>query len=201
MTTFHPFSRLPVEIRFQIWELAEIKDRVLKVRKVKRRLLLEPYFPAYWSPTCVLSVTRACQESRKYSSYQKAFIVEGLPRYIWANFERGILQMLSSYMNDLVSRTSLEGEGARHLRIELLRPDGRDDSEDFYHEHCNRICEFPGMPFTHLILPKGITDSFPCTTLIDGIYFGSCPKSNIRIINAKTGEWIDEETSGPYQLH
>lgn len=29
--------------------------------------------------------------------------------------------------------------------------------------------------------------------------WGACPKENIRIIDGKTGEWIDYETSGAYE--
>lgn len=37
------------------------------------------------------------------------------------------------------------------------------------------------------------------TKLIEETYFGSCPKSNVRVVDTQTGEWIDDETSGSYQ--
>lgn len=100
MVTFHPFPRLPLEIRIQIWKSAIETSRVLKIRKLKRRSLFKPYSPAYWSPTNTPSVIRVCRESRKNSGYQKAFIVEGSPRYFWVNFENDVLQIQSDLMNN-----------------------------------------------------------------------------------------------------
>jgi hypothetical protein len=30
------------------------------------------------------------------------------------------------------------------------------------------------------------------------MYWGACPKSNVRYIDVSTGEWIGEDTAGPY---
>lgn len=35
-------------------------------------------------------------------------------------------------------------------------------------------------------------------SFIDETYWGVCPKSNVRIVDAKTGEWIDIDSAGPY---
>ena len=86
--TFYPFPRLPLTLRIQIWEVAT-DDRVLRVKKKLH------YKQGYWPPTLVPAVTRACWESRKYCSYQKAFIIDLSPRYIWANFDCDIIQMSS----------------------------------------------------------------------------------------------------------
>ena len=39
----------------------------------------------------------------------------------------------------------------------------------------------------------------PWTDFIKETYWGACPSGNVRIVDAGTGMWIDEETSGVYQ--
>lgn len=82
--TFHLFPCLPLEIRIQIWESATIQGRALKIRGLRSRT-------DYWPPTPTPGVTRACHESRKYCNYQKAFVMDGSPRYIWTNFDCDII--------------------------------------------------------------------------------------------------------------
>ncbi|CAO2650694.1 Nn.00g019860.m01.CDS01 [Neocucurbitaria sp. VM-36] len=189
MATFHPFPRLPLEIRIQIWGSAIVEGRVLKVRELRSRA-------SYWSPTPVPAVTRASQESRKYCSYQKAFIVDQSPHYIWTSFESDIIQMNSAQMNKLVAGNSLEKKEVRHLRIELVHELGWDQSELFYHDYSRKIRNFPKLGRCDVLVNNGL---YAWGNLINETYWGACPKSNVRIIDAKTGEWIDAETAGPYQ--
>jgi hypothetical protein len=117
METFHPFPRLPFELRIQIWLSAAILGRVVKVRKLRLN--------KHWSsPTPAPAVTRACRESRKYCAYHQIFVVEDSPRYIWSCLEIDVIQMDSSLMNRLAEEDSLEKQEVRHLRCELMSADG-----------------------------------------------------------------------------
>jgi hypothetical protein len=188
MATFHLFPQLPLELRIQVWELAFVEDRVLKVRR------LHPS-GEYWSPSPIPTVTRACQESRKYCSYWKAFVAEGSPCYIWSKLDSDIVQMLASEMSELVEEDRAEKNEIRRLRIELIG-DRMDDEELFYHSYSHHFHSFPKLKGCDILVVHGL---FTWARLIEDVYWGACPKSNVRIIDAKTGEWIDVNTAGPYR--
>jgi hypothetical protein len=191
MATFHPFQRLPLELRIEIWELAFIKDRVLKIR-------IRYPSKTFWSPTLIPAVTRACQESRKRCSYQKAFIVDGSPRYIWANFTNDIIQMLGSTMCGLVEYRHVEMNAIQRLRIEMaIDNNERDDYEEefFFHDYSHRIRDLPRLEGCDILVNDGLS---AWTRLIEEVYWGACSQRNVRVVDAKTGEWIDMDTAGAY---
>ncbi|OBT94716.1 hypothetical protein VE01_06268 [Pseudogymnoascus verrucosus] len=186
MATFHPFPRLTLELRIQIWGFAT-EDRVLRVRKTWN------HNQGYWSPTAVPAVTRACSESREHCSYRKAFIINSSPRYIWANFDCDVIQMRSRLLAD---KNILERDEVRHLRIELVNEQGLDESEFFYHNHVHKLPDFPKLESFNLLVSDGLWPQW--TDFIKETYWGACPRRNVRIVDRRTGEWIDEETSGAY---
>ncbi|OBT86699.1 hypothetical protein VE02_04634 [Pseudogymnoascus sp. 03VT05] len=79
----------------------------------------------------------------------------------------------------LSEESLLENDKIRHLRTELVNEQGLDESPSFYHYHVNKVRYFPKLESFNLL--------------------GTCPSGNVWIVNADTGEWIDEETSGVYQ--
>ena len=190
MANFHPFPRLPLELRIQIWASASTDDRVLKIRR--RRLSR-----SYWSPTPVPAVIRACCESRKHCSYQKSFVVASSPRYIWADFGSDTLQMLGSTMCGLVEDKHVEINEIQRLRIEMSLDGMRDDYEEefFYHKYSHRIRDLPRLEGCDVLVNDGLVS---WTSLIEDVYWGACPKHKVRIVDAKTGEWIWRDTAGPY---
>lgn len=78
MSTFHPFSRLPLELRWRIWELS-IEPREVAVGRELSRC----------SRTPPPSVLHACAESRSHlqSLYTKAFATGTLPKYSLVDFD------------------------------------------------------------------------------------------------------------------
>ncbi|KAH7080791.1 hypothetical protein FB567DRAFT_531744 [Paraphoma chrysanthemicola] len=189
MATFPPFSRLPLELRMQIWEMSVEKDRIVRVKEKWRPRT------GYWSPTQVPAVTRACQESRKYCSYKKAFAVDGFPRYIWVNPTSDIIQMNSSIVLDLVKGDCLERQEIRHLRLELGSAHGLDESDSFYHDYSGKIRNFQKLQRCDILVHDSL---YGWGFFIDETYWGACPKENVRLIDSKTGEWIDAKTTRPY---
>jgi hypothetical protein len=63
MATFHPFLRLPYELRTCVWKLT-VEPRTVRVD-------VQDYFLA--SATPVPAVLQVCREARNYGLYQKAF--------------------------------------------------------------------------------------------------------------------------------
>lgn len=84
--TFHPFPRLPLELRQRIWELG-IEPR--KVVVGRSRFLRCPRSP----PPPLL---HACAESRSYLQkyYRKAFVYGNPSRYSWVNFDNDTIYMM-----------------------------------------------------------------------------------------------------------
>lgn len=192
MATFHPFPRLPLELRMQIWASAFEDNRVVKVRWTNHKR-------TYWSPTPAPAVTQACRESRKYCSYEKSFISDNRPNSIWINFDCDILQMLGSVMAANAKQARTEIFQIRRLRIEMATETQPDDggyqAEFFYHDYSYKIRELPKLEACDVLVVDGLRN---WGSFIDEHYWGSCPKSNVRMVDANTGEWISTNTAGPY---
>jgi hypothetical protein len=181
---FYPFPRLPLELRMQIWAQAVTHERVVKVRALRRG-------GGYWSPTPAPAVTRTCQESRKYCSYQPAFKVGESPRYIWTCFESDIIQIESYLLESFAEREdSLEKTEFRHFRLEVFN-NTYDVSELFFHYHSHRIRDFPKLERCDVLVDDGLRNW-------DQFIERAGPQIYMRFVDAKTGEWFDAESEGPY---
>ncbi|KAF2820196.1 hypothetical protein CC86DRAFT_360760 [Ophiobolus disseminans] len=188
MVTFHPFPRLPLELRIQIWQFTLIQGRIVKVRKYRNNKYYSSHTPAP-------AVTRVCQESRKYCTYQKLFTNTASSQYIWANFENDIMQMESTLMKEIAKDDNPERNGIRHLRLQLEDDIyGFDMSEFFFHDHQYKIRYFPNLRSCDVWVIDGLSNWVEVVMIG---YWGSLPTKNIRIVDAKTGEWIDAESAGP----
>lgn len=120
-TTFHPFPRLPLELRLVIWE-ASISPRTINFRTCAFRCggddqeqRVEVSIPtpkpniSFWTFTSIPPpppILHTCRESRNIGlhfqgGYQKAFSTWCLPyfdgswnnRYLWVNFELDIIDI------------------------------------------------------------------------------------------------------------
>lgn len=92
MATFHPFPRLPLELRTMIWQMA-VAPRDVKVSEQADHIQeggstfrsTRRYFK---SPTPPPALLHACHESRSICTpfYTKAFTYGAQPRYTWVNY-------------------------------------------------------------------------------------------------------------------
>ncbi|KAK4149747.1 hypothetical protein C8A00DRAFT_18606 [Chaetomidium leptoderma] len=117
-TSFHPFPRLPFELRAKIWKLA-VEPRTVDVRIVDSVGLDPPATPRLVSstplppllvsstpvPTRLVSSTpvptplQTCREARSLGLYQQAFpgvSQDGDRRYVWLNFEMDMISIGTS---------------------------------------------------------------------------------------------------------
>jgi hypothetical protein len=102
---------------------------------------------------------------------------------------------MDSTLSELAEGASLEKKESRHFRLELMS-DSWDLSESFYHVHSYLIRDFPKLEHCDVLVYDGLRN---WGEFIKDRYWGACPKNNVRFIDAKTGEWIDIESDGPYQ--
>ncbi|KAF2027751.1 hypothetical protein EK21DRAFT_50758, partial [Setomelanomma holmii] len=99
MVTFHPFPRLPAELRARIWEMT-IEPRIVDVQiRFKKDTTTVPhssYGPFLSSPTPVPGPLQTCREARYGRLYHGTFsnlaIANGAPkdserRYVWLNID------------------------------------------------------------------------------------------------------------------
>ncbi|KAL7930096.1 hypothetical protein V8C35DRAFT_313544 [Trichoderma chlorosporum] len=85
MSTFHPFSRLPIELRIRIWHLTAF-PRIVHM-KHKLKILNEQRVLYMATSTPCPPVMQASRESRQHAPYQRAYKNDYEPRYTWINFE------------------------------------------------------------------------------------------------------------------
>ncbi|KAF2743581.1 hypothetical protein M011DRAFT_372674, partial [Sporormia fimetaria CBS 119925] len=128
-STFHPFPRLPCELRLQIWEHA-VEPRTIEVRyrayKPERLLCTNP----------VPAIMEACREARDVGLklYEKAFLdsIPGRPdlgeRYIWLNWDFDVISIGRTRLEKFLPVKTL----IQRLKLERNRNDGFwDDSADY----------------------------------------------------------------------
>jgi hypothetical protein len=106
------FGRLPLELRWRIWELAAMESREVcpeEGKELRGNWLYYYYSPYYYSSTLVPAVLQACGESRCYleslSMYRWAFadVFETAQHpqapYVWINFAADALSIAQSRLD------------------------------------------------------------------------------------------------------
>jgi hypothetical protein len=210
--TFHCFSRLPLELRIQIWEAACTSKRVVQVHRRACQKFLKPWpadfnwddftRPRVWpkikqcirSPTAAPSVTRACQESRKYCSYKKSFILDGCTRYIWANFEADVFYMHSSVIVWILDDHGATAAAIKHLRLHNITVCGDEDADGFGYTYRYRVAEFTNLANFELLVDR----LWQWGNELCEPGWGPPSPSNLRCIDRKTGEYITAENGEAY---
>jgi hypothetical protein len=87
---FHPFTRLPKELRSQIWKLASV-PRTLTIKKHFSRDDENSQY--LFTVEGIPAVMHVCQESRFEAPYTPAFSLGSGQRYIWVNFKSDTIMM------------------------------------------------------------------------------------------------------------
>lgn len=112
MGTFHPFPRLPLELRERIWELT-LEPRTVEVRLergptyVPVHSRLKKYYVTLRSSTPVPPILQACQEARNCGLYERGFAevqdrgYDDPHRYVWINFDIDIVSIGDFAIQDL----------------------------------------------------------------------------------------------------
>jgi len=99
--------------------------------------------------------------------------------------------------NKLLAQKFVEMNEIRRLRIEMTINDTREDYQEefFFYEYRHEVRNLPQLEGCHILVVNGL---LYWTGIVGDAYWGACPKSNVRIIDAKTGEWLDMNTAGLY---
>ncbi|KAK2797391.1 hypothetical protein FQN50_009192 [Emmonsiellopsis sp. PD_5] len=169
MATFHPFPRLPFELRARIWELT-VEPRTVEIRYKYGHLKLLHVT----SPTPVPAVLHACFESRNQGLYQRAFTQGVEPRYVWVNFDMDMVSIGNTMFNelqpekDLIRRMTFSGES----------------NDFFFYTHSKDLADFTCMEEIHVICENGLADWQDSWEYV----YWPCPRENLRFIDKETGQ-------------
>ncbi|PVH69920.1 hypothetical protein DL98DRAFT_541246 [Cadophora sp. DSE1049] len=93
LTTFHPFPRLPDELRLLIWNLASAHPRTVTIHAHPRQTQIAEYLI---SPSPIPAPLHTCRESRTeaFTTYTKAFHCPNNPRYTFVNFHVDTIRLV-----------------------------------------------------------------------------------------------------------
>lgn len=205
--TFHPFPRLPAELRIRIWGLS-VEHRTVDVRAT--RALRETRFNSFYYdwihvdpdrfiPVPVPGVMHACQESRHLELYEKVLYttLSDPPeeRYAWINFD---MDMIDLYHDSLFRVEHLK-DRIRQLRLERCPHD-----EHWFYEESPHMQWFENLQVCHVVARTELSRWYRAWYDVPW----KCPKENLKYTDRKTGqmmggdeldEMVDEELADLYR--
>ncbi|KAL2141281.1 hypothetical protein VTI28DRAFT_2616 [Corynascus sepedonium] len=153
MAAFHPFPRLPFELRARIWELT-VEPRTVEVRVYhstppryrkwprrgwgRRNTLLSSLTP-------VPAILQTCREARNLGLYKKEFSrlsTIDQTRYVWLNLEIDMISIESCRFDNFKPVARL---------IRRLRFKGNNGSEAFYYFESRELRNFVNAKEIHVV--------------------------------------------------
>ncbi|KAI1209373.1 uncharacterized protein F4807DRAFT_91646 [Annulohypoxylon truncatum] len=162
MSTFHPFPRLPTELRECIWAFT-IEPRVVEVRVVDIRVASDSWarIPKLVSPTPVPAILQTCQEARNMGLYKRAFSeltatatkahaaagAGAESRYVWLNLD---IDMVS------IGKTPFEAFAPVALSIKRLRFERENSDDSFYHFEAKELRDWVNTEEIHVVCADGM---------------------------------------------
>ncbi|KAI0596469.1 hypothetical protein F4775DRAFT_564738 [Biscogniauxia sp. FL1348] len=194
MSTFHPFPRLPAELRARIWALA-VEPRVVEVRVVPDNPL---EVQRLVSPTPVPAILQTCQEARDSGLYKQAFsevTATGVnaaagaePRYVWLSLD---IDMVS------IGKTSFRAFAPVALSIRRLRFERENSDESFYHFEVRELWGWANTEEIHVVCRDGMEawhgasyeHSWPCP--LENLWFLD-PDDGWRMRSFEMEQMLDE---------
>ncbi|KAJ3573084.1 hypothetical protein NPX13_g4831 [Xylaria arbuscula] len=184
MATFHPFPRLPAELRLQIWAMTVV-PRIVDVNVEAdttpgpKRKFRDPPLAKLLSSTPVPAILQACQESRYQGLYEQAFTE--IPhakttsrRYIWLNLEIDMISIGSCEMDRLTPVAPL----IQRLRI------ARDMGEEFQIRRLDQLGLFINVKEIHIVCLDGNLENWYNTS---DWYPIPCGEENLFFVHPNDG--------------
>ncbi|KAJ6193911.1 hypothetical protein J3E72DRAFT_406142 [Bipolaris maydis] len=157
MATFHPFPRLPLELREQIWK-DTVEPRTVDVRRVEDWHVTSD---GVWGLTRTLSSTpvpatlQSCREARNLGLYERVFMPnnpreagphDAEQRYVWLNLNIDMVDIGTTYF-------SLYKHIAPAIkRLKFSRENGNDF---FYHTENKELEQFVNVQEIHIDCADG----------------------------------------------
>ncbi|KAL7917947.1 hypothetical protein ACQKWADRAFT_265977 [Trichoderma austrokoningii] len=181
-TTFHPFPRLPFEIRSQIWAMA-VYPRLVHLRTSPKSGPSPRVGHYFASKIPQAELMHVCRESRQLAPYQKTFFTtlpgDSEARYIWVNFDEDMICLPHKIMSTLYPHAA----DIQRLRFTVPTGDDFEYWADVFTKFTNNYFKrFTVLREVHLAISENIT--WWSTTY--GSY-GPCPPDNVKFLDLHTG--------------
>lgn len=164
MATFHPFSRLPWELRARIWTLT-VEPRTVEVHIIHEDPVVPPDAQSVENSRALVShlvsftpvpaTLQTCQEARSLGLYQRAFseldtssnLAAEQRRYVWLNLETDMVSIGRSAFRDFASVAPM---------IKRLRFERQNSEEYFYHWEVEELRTFSNVKEIHIVCADGM---------------------------------------------
>ncbi|RSL72596.1 hypothetical protein CEP53_000992 [Fusarium sp. AF-6] len=143
MATFHPFPRLPFELRARIWEMT-VEPRQVEFRIKTPIWTFRTLYAT--STTPIPAVMQACHESRNLGLYQRGLEVGDEPRYIWVNFDIDLISIGKTGFHKLDHYRRI----VRRLKFQA------ENSSDFFHSVSREWKEFTNLSEMYVVCEDGV---------------------------------------------
>ncbi|KAI0437847.1 hypothetical protein F4803DRAFT_570362 [Xylaria telfairii] len=192
MAAFHPFPRLPAELRAQIWEMT-VAPRIVEVRITYRASPLSSdssstntaTVPHLMSLTPVPEILQTCQEARNQGLYQQAFSELAAPdgeglRYVWLNLEIDIISIGTTIF------AALEPVA---LLIQRLRLERENSDESFFHFESNDLGIFVNVKEIHVVCADGLR----AWNNAPDAHYWPCARENLFFIDPDNGNMMGSD--------
>ncbi|KAI3339314.1 hypothetical protein F4824DRAFT_498581 [Ustulina deusta] len=172
MATFHPFPRLPPELRAQIWEVT-VMLRIVDARIISRDLIvLSDGLPRRGPASSLVNAG---------ATFSELAALDGTGRrYIWVNFATDMISigttMIASYapVAPPVQRLKLEGKTSNTINGQQVKA------------LCNKLRDFTNVKDIHIVC----TDGFGWWTGASRNNDWPCSRENLFFINPNNGSMM-----------
>ncbi|PHH90080.1 hypothetical protein CDD83_4588 [Cordyceps sp. RAO-2017] len=169
--SFHPFLRLPPELRSRVWAAT------VEPRTVDARVDCETSVSRLLSSTPVPAMLQACREARNQGLYQRAFSHVTEPRYVWVNFEMDMISIGRSEFDFFKP----EGHLIRRLKFE------REMNESFFHFRSEGLLHFQNVVEMHVVCLDGLQNWHEAWS----DFYWSCRREKLWFIDKETGQMLN----------
>ncbi|KAH6892883.1 hypothetical protein B0T10DRAFT_481066 [Thelonectria olida] len=171
--SFHPFPRLPFELRAHIWGFAAA-PRIVHIRTNRTDFL---------SPTPPPGVLQASKEARRHAPYRRSFFATtntgSGPRYVWVNFEMDMICI----EDHEVERLAPHLEDIQRLRFTVTAEYDDLIYEYFFRNSDKMMGDFTALQELHMVIED-------CTrrwgTTFEHCFY-ACPRENVRFLDPQSG--------------
>ncbi|KAL7913908.1 hypothetical protein GGI35DRAFT_229325 [Trichoderma velutinum] len=177
MSTFHPFPRLPQELRAHIWSLAA-HHRLVHVSWKTRWESGKRETLHVSTPTPPPPAMQVCRESRQHAPYRRAFALGSEPRYIWVNFEIDMICLQDFFLQDL------ESHKLDIQRLRITAKCGWSSYETFGNWDIDDLRDFPALKEIHVAIDSEV---LVWAYTFEERYWGECPRENIKFLDNTSG--------------
>lgn len=192
MSTFHPFPRLPIELRIQIWRMT-VEPRTVEIRvggfykdlapQVKDEPADRQYVQYLVNTTPVPAPLQTCREARNLGLYQRSMselsdLTGDEKQYVWLNLDIDLIYFGGSGL------AKFNQVAPSVQRLKLVR---EITEEWFYQEGTSELRHFVNLKEVHIVCKDGMQEWHGVTR----DHYWPCGPENLIFIDPHDGQVLN----------